>query len=80
MAPILHYPDPSKCYIVYTDTSDNACGAQLLQEQNAQELQGAFLCQTFTDTQQEWSTPEQETYGVYYAVLECNYYLHCHTQ
>ena len=25
---ILHYPDPSKCYIVYTDTSDDAHGAQ----------------------------------------------------
>ena len=32
--PILHYPDPSKCYIVYTDASDNACGAQLSQEHN----------------------------------------------
>ena len=27
--PIHHYPDPSKCYIVYTDASDDACGAQL---------------------------------------------------
>ena len=26
-APILHYLNPTKCYIVYTDTSDNACGA-----------------------------------------------------
>ena len=24
-APILHYPNPSKKYIVYTDTSDDAC-------------------------------------------------------
>ena len=29
--PILHYPNPNKTYIVYTDTSDNACGAQLSQ-------------------------------------------------
>ena len=27
--PILHSPDPSKRYIVYTDSSDDACGAQL---------------------------------------------------
>ena len=28
-APILCYPDPNKKYIVYTDASDDACGAQL---------------------------------------------------
>ena len=28
-APILHYPNPTKKYIVYTDASDNACRAQL---------------------------------------------------
>ena len=27
--PILQYPDMTKLYIVYTDASDNACGAQL---------------------------------------------------
>ena len=27
--PILHYPNPNKTYIVYTDASDDACGAQL---------------------------------------------------
>ena len=26
-APILHYPNPNKKYIVYTDAPDNACGA-----------------------------------------------------
>ena len=29
-APILHYPDPSKCYIVYTDASDNACHRNMM--------------------------------------------------
>ena len=29
-APILHYPNPDKRYIVYTDASDDACRAQLL--------------------------------------------------
>ena len=31
-APILCYLDPMKHYIVYTDTSDDACRAQLPQE------------------------------------------------
>ena len=45
--PILHYPDPSKHYIVYMD----ACGAQLSQEHDGQELPIAFLSHTFPDTQ-----------------------------
>ena len=28
-APILHYPNPTKTYIIYTDASDDACRAQL---------------------------------------------------
>ena len=42
VAPILHCPDPSKCYIVYTDSSDDPCRAQLSQEHDGQELPIAF--------------------------------------
>ena len=44
-APILCYPDPDKKYIVYTDASDDACGAQLSQEHNGMEFTIAFLSQ-----------------------------------
>ena len=64
-ASILHYPNPKKCYIVYTDTSDDACGAQLCQEHDGTEFPIAFLSHTFTDTQWKWSTTEQEAYSVY---------------
>ena len=74
-APILYYPDPLKCYIVYTNASDDACGAQLSQEHNGQELPIAFLSHTFTDTQWKWSTTEQEAYGIYHAVTEWKFYL-----
>ena len=74
-APILHYPNPKTCYIVYTDASDDACGAQLSQEHDGTEFPIAFLSHTFTDTQWKWSTTEQEVYGVYYAVTKWNYYL-----
>ena len=30
---------------------------------------------TFTETQQKWSTTEQETFGVYYTITKWNYYL-----
>ena len=52
-APILCYPDPAKQYIVYTDASDNACGAQLLQRHDQMEFPIAFPLHTFTDTQRK---------------------------
>ena len=69
-APILDYPDPSKCYIVYMNISDDACRAQLTQEYNEQELPVTLLSHTFTDTQWKWSTTKQEACGVYYAVTK----------
>ena len=74
-APILHYPNPEKNYIVYTDASDDTCRAQLSQEHNGTEFPVAFLSHTFTETQQKWSTTEQEAYGVYYTINKWNYYL-----
>ena len=38
-APILHYPNPNKTYIIYTDASDDACGAQLSQEHDGPSSQ-----------------------------------------
>ena len=74
-APILCYPDPNRKYIVYTDASDDACGAQLLQEHNDMKFPKAFLSHTFMETHRKWSTTEQEAYGVYYTVTKWNYYL-----
>ena len=55
-APILQYLDMTKPYIVYTDASDDACGAQLSQTHDGAEFPIAFLLHTFTDTQRRWST------------------------
>ena len=74
-APILRYPDTTKPYIVYTDTSDDACRAQLSQMHKEAEFPVAFLSHTFTDTQRRWSTPEQEAYSIYFTVKKWNYYL-----
>ena len=46
-APILHYPDPSKRYTVYTDASDHACRAELTQEHGGMEFPIAFLSTLF---------------------------------
>ena len=74
-APIMHYPNPNKTYIVYTDASDDTCGAQLSQEHNGTKFPVAFLSHTFMETQHKWSTTEQEAFGVYYAITKWNYYL-----
>ena len=52
-APILHYPNPKKCYIVYTEASDCGCEAQLFQEHDGTEFTIAFLSHTFTDTERK---------------------------
>ena len=49
-APILRYPDTTKPYIMYTDASNNACGAQLSQMHKEAKFPVAFLSHTFTDT------------------------------
>ena len=74
-APILCYPDLARRYIAYTDASDDACGAQLSQEHDGAKFPISFLSHAFTETQRKWSTPEQEAYGVYYAITKWNYYL-----
>ena len=74
-APILWYQNPNKRYIVYTDTSDDTCGAQLSQEHDGAEFPITFLLHTFLEKQRKWSTMEQEAYGVYYAFTKWNYYL-----
>ena len=72
-APILRYPDTTKPYIVYA--SHNPCEAQLSQMHEEAEFPVALLSHTFTDTQRRWSTPEQEAYGIYFAIKIWNYYL-----
>ena len=74
-APILRYPDMTKHYILYTDASNDACGAQLSQIHDRTKFPVAFLLHTFTDSQRRWSIPEQEAYGIYFAIKKWNYYL-----
>ena len=74
-APILRYPNTTKHYIVYMDASNDACRAQLSQMHDEAEFPVVFLSHTFTDTQRRWSTPEQEAYGIYFAIKKWNYYL-----
>ena len=61
---------------MYTDTSDDACRAQLSQEHYGTEFPVSFISHTFMETQQKWSTTEQEVFSIYYTIIKWNYYLH----
>ena len=52
-AAILCYSNPSKHYIAYAGTSDDACRAQLTQEHDGTEFPIAFLFHTFSETQRK---------------------------
>ena len=69
-APTLHFSDPNRRYIVYTDASDDTCRAQLSQECDGTEFQIAFPSHTLLETQGKWSMTELEAYGVHYAITK----------
>ena len=79
-SPILKYPDPNKCYVVFTDASDQAAAAVLTQEyldDNGQikEMPIAYLLAQFSDTQFKWSTVVKEGYAIYMAIKKWRHYL-----
>jgi len=72
--------------ILQTDASDYGCGAHLLQkeilgtdalgnETYGEERAIQFVSKAFDKTQLNWSTPEKECYGVWYACKKLQYLL-----
>ena len=78
-APILKHPIPSKQYVVFTDASDQAAVAILMQEYTedgeTKEMPIAYLSVQFSDTLFKWSTVVKEGYAIYYAVKKWRHYL-----
>ena len=78
-APILKYPDPSKMYVIFTDVSDLAVPAVLMQEYTedgtTKEMQIAYLSMKFSDTKFKWNTGVKEGYVIYYALKKWRHYL-----
>ena len=69
-APILKYPDPSKKYVVFMDSSDQAAAAVLTQEYPSEdgetkEMPIAYLSVQFSVTQFKWSTVVKERCVIY---------------
>ncbi len=75
-APILVHPEPSKPYSLYTDASDGAIGAILVQKDEAGvEQVVSYLSNKLSGPQLRWPTIEKEAFGVVYALKKLHPYL-----
>lgn len=84
--PLLSYPDPSREYVLYTDASDTAVGACLVQETDdddqeiipgiRREKPLYYLSHKLSDTQTRWSTVEKEAFAIHFALQKLDHYLH----
>ena len=74
-APILAFPDINKPYKVYTDASNYAIGAALVQETELGERIIQYLSHQLNETQQRWPIIEKEAYAIIYNVQKFRPYL-----
>ena len=75
----LAFPDFSKKWIMRTDASKIGCGGVLLQEEVVDE-EGVlrpvfFVSKKFSESAQNWSTIQQEAYGIYFTIYKLKDYL-----
>ena len=75
-SPILAHPDPTRPYTLYTDASDKAIGAILVQtDAHSIERVIAYLSHKLSGTQLRWPTIEKEAFAVVYALKRLHPYL-----
>lgn len=75
-APILACPDPSRPFRLYTDASQYAVGAILVQDSpEGEEKVIAYLSHSLSETQRRWASIEREAFAVVYALKKLHVYL-----
>jgi hypothetical protein len=74
-APVLVSPDPELPYEVFTDASDFALGAVLLQNQGKNNQPIAYLSRKLSPTERRYPIGDKEMLGIYYALTEWRCYL-----
>lgn len=77
-APVLQLADVSKPFRVYTDASDLALGAVLLQEVDGQWLPVAYASRKLTPAEKNYTITEKETLAVVFALGSWKLYLFKH--
>lgn len=79
----LFYPDYSLVWVLRTDASTEGVGMALFQVyQPTPDAEPQYQCimfasQKFSKQARNWTTIEQEAYGVYFGVLSVSYYVRC---
>lgn len=75
-APVLAHPRVNEPYILYTDASDKAIGAILVQfDQDGVERVVSYMSHKLSGAQLNWPTIEKEAYGIIYALKKFHPYL-----
>ena len=75
-APVLAHPQTDKPYILYTDASDKAIGAILVQKDDKGiEKVISYLSHKLSGAQLRWPTIEKEAYGIVYSLKKFHPYL-----
>ena len=74
-APVLAFPDINKPYKLYTDASNYAIGAALVQESAFGERVIQYLSHQLNETQQRWPIIEKEAYAIVYSIQKFRPYL-----
>ena len=67
-APILAFPDISKPFKLFTDASQYALGAVLMQEQDGADRVIQYVSHQFPDQKQKWPTIEREAFAIIYSL------------
>ena len=67
-APILAFPDISKPFRLYTDASQYALGAVLVQEQDGHDRVIQYISHQFSDQKMKWPTIEREAFAIIYSL------------
>ena len=75
-APVLAIPDLQGKFQLYTDSSDLAVGAVLVQEQDGIDKPVAYLSHQLNKTQRKWAIIEKEAYAIVYALGKFRHYLY----
>jgi len=71
----LYFIDYSKDIYLSTDASNKGVGGVLYQKGIPSNRYIVFMSLAFNDTQKNWSTIEQEAFGIYYCITQCERYL-----